>query len=66
MSWLIKKLKSNLRLIIQQMNKLKKYEKHRSELIDGEKFVYAPEGIIICISIIIRYKNHVSLKKCRI
>ena len=45
---------------------IKKYEKHRSELIDGEKFVYAHEGIIICISIIIRYKNHVSLKKCRI
>ena len=24
--------------------------------------MYADEGIIICISIIIRYKNHVSLK----
>ena len=26
---------------------IKKYKRHGSELIDGEKFVYAHEGIII-------------------
>ena len=44
MTWLIKKLKANFRLIIQE---LKKYKKHGSELIGGEKFVNAHEGIII-------------------
>ena len=35
-TWLIKKLKANLRLIIQQMSKLKRAG---SELVDGEKYV---------------------------
>ena len=40
MIWLIKKLKANLGLIIQQVNQLKCIKKHRSELINGEKFVH--------------------------
>ena len=46
MTWLIKKLKENLRPIFQQIN-IKKYKKHGLEIIDGEKFAYAHEGIII-------------------
>ena len=37
MTWLIGKLKTNLRLIILTCEQIKKYKIHGSELIDGEK-----------------------------
>ena len=53
MSWLIKKLK---KLNLFRTNNLtdkeiKKHKRHGSESIDGEKFVYAHEGILTAIII---------------
>ena len=50
MTWLIKKSKLNVRLKILRNNKLENLSKrHGSKLIDGEKFVYTHEDIIMPI-----------------
>ena len=50
MTWLIKKSKVNVRLKILRNNKLENLSKrHGSKLIDGEKFVYTHEDIIMPI-----------------
>ena len=50
MNWLIKKSKLNVRLKILRNNKLENLSKrHGSKLIDGEKFVYTHEDIIMPI-----------------
>ena len=41
---------------------IKKYKRHGSELINGEKFVYAHECIIIPVIMHCRLQNHWSLK----
>ena len=41
---------------------IKKYKRHGSELINGEKFVYAHECIIIPVIMHCRHQNHWSLK----
>ena len=50
MTWLIKKSKLNVRLKILRNNKLENLSKrYGSKLIDGEKFVYTHEDIIMPI-----------------
>ena len=50
MNWLIKKSKLNVRLKILRNNKLENLSKrYGSKLIDGEKFVYTHEDIIMPI-----------------
>ena len=51
MTWFIKRLRliNKFKTNNQANEHIKKYEKHGSELIDGAKFVYAHEGIIITV-----------------
>ena len=56
MIWLIKKPKADLRLSIPQKQN-REYKIHRSELIDGEKFMYTREDIMMPMIMHYRVSN---------
>ena len=58
-----KEIKGKLQSNNSTNEQIKRYKKHRSELIDGEKFMYAQKGIIIPVIMYCRTPESYKFKR---